>query len=519
MSILHSDNPTTSFGRPRFYNSPHHTTNYFNVSSLTSDETIEEDWILADDAISTEEVTLIDTLFGLSVRNNDSETSSNFTNSSLPSSFFFNGKSHRHLRHLCRQVLVQKVPTLGFRYWDLFIFTLNLLFFVFLLFKCGNMRRKLKHSGGSTMFRNFFVLVYITTILNIIRSGISVTLTMTDQIEQLMEHVIWLSLKVSLLGAELCILIFGLLFGQSDNTRGILCAFLFAAFLAILHTACQSLIDFKIIDQYLSVDAIQLYSYSGLNFWMLSSIFFAIVYLLACFIPLVCCQRRPCVFHRCSFFFYCSLMATLNLAQAFAALLITMDCDDGICLADFVTLFYFTFFPPLVYFTFLRGSTRSKQSRGLFSYRTHKNDLATEANGYYPRFSGLISPSYDDLFDYDRIMQNDTTTQHLDNLIHLNFDFYNASEDFRDPLSSHNIPLMATTTPESTLTSDAANQELNDMSTSSESRPIIRAPVVQSNNNFGSYAGQRQNGKSNKSRNLSVRTDGQLTFSTTSPMN
>jgi hypothetical protein len=32
---------------------------------------------------------------------------------------------------------------------------------------------------------------------------------------------------------------------------------------------------------------------------------------------------------------------------------------------------------------------RSKRAGGgLFSYRTHKNDPSSEANGYYPRFSG-----------------------------------------------------------------------------------------------------------------------------------
>lgn len=103
-------------------------------------------------------------------------------------------------------------------------------------------------------------------------------------------------------------------------------------------------------------------------------------------------------------------MSLLNFAQSFGALLIRMKSLDGLCIADLTTLIYFTLFAPLVYFLFLHQRTGSKGSRTLFSYRTHKNDLSSEANGYYPRFSGLMSPSFDDLFDYDRIMQQVTTT-------------------------------------------------------------------------------------------------------------
>lgn len=37
-------------------------------------------------------------------------------------------------------------------------------------------------------------------------------------------------------------------------------------------------------------------------------------------------------------------------------------------------------------------------------YRKHKDEQGSGdlPDSYYPRFSGLTSPSYDDLFDYDR---------------------------------------------------------------------------------------------------------------------
>jgi len=115
-----------------------------------------------------------------------------------------------------------------------------------------------------------------------------------------------------------------------------------------------------------------------------------------------------------------------------------------------------------------------------------------DVNGYCPRFSGLMSSSYDDLFEYSR------DNPHMTNILHLNYDFFHTVQDFCDPLSAHSVPLMATT-PDSTLTthmdSDAAQPEPGDASTSSESRPFVNAG-----------GGAKQ---------LAMRRDGRLTFTST----
>jgi hypothetical protein len=97
----------------------------------------------------------------------------------------------------------------------------------------------------------------------------------------------------------------------------------------------------------------------------------------------------------------------------------------------------------------------------------------------------------------------------MENILHLNYDFYHVAGN-----DSQAIPLM-NRTPDSTLTtqldSDPSGQDAADFSTTSESRPIIRAPYA-SGSTFQSHSARSPY----KPKNLQVRPDGQLTFSTVS---
>ncbi|CAD5225230.1 unnamed protein product [Bursaphelenchus xylophilus] len=460
MSVLHPDNPTTSFGRlPDFANESH-------VPQRV------EPWLISDETALSDDLTLIDSILGLGSLGEPTFVDQTSDNLSTPSNIFLGGRSHQQLRHLCKQVLVQRLPFVGFefRYWDLAILVPNLLFLLFLLMKCGNMRRKLRHTS-SPLFRGFFFLVYATTILNITRCGTSMALSVSNPFGAFVDQILWLSLKFLVLTAELSVLAFGLLLGSLDSARNLRRALFFVVVFSGIHSAMQAILEFKVWDDHFLIESFRIYAHGGMGFWMISSGFFAMLYALACCFPLICC-RRVCAPRRCSFHSYCMLMATLNIVQSFGSVLIMLDCPDGMCLADATSFLYFTFYTPLVYFVFLRRSMNSKS----FPYRQHKNAPNTDV--YQPRFSGLISPSYDDFFDYDRIMQQDST--HLQNILHLNYDFYHAAQDFRDPFGTE-IPLMSSRTPDSTITTHMdsdGNIELGDNSTSSESRPIIRPPTL-----------------------------------------
>jgi hypothetical protein len=120
------------------------------------------------------------------------------------------------------------------------------------------------------------------------------------------------------------------------------------------------------------------------------------------------------------------------------------------------------------------------------------------------------------------MQQQDNT--HMENILHLSYDFYHAANS-SNPSDPHQIPLMMTRTPDSTLTTHidsdpsggyGTHADLNEMSSASESRPIIRAPYASGNTTFGQGVGKTSGGGAFKPKNLQVRSDGQLTFSTVS---
>lgn len=95
----------------------------------------------------------------------------------------------------------------------------------------------------------------------------------------------------------------------------------------------------------------------------------------------------------------------------------------------------------------------------------------------------------------------------MENILHLNYDFYHTTGN-----EGQAIPLM-NRTPDSTLTTqlDLSGNDQADFSTTSESRPIIRAPYAS-----GSTFQDHMTRNPYKPKNLQVRPDGQLTFSTVS---
>ncbi|VDK68315.1 unnamed protein product [Anisakis simplex] len=130
---------------------------------------------------------------------------------------------------------------------------------------------------------------------------------------------------------------------------------------------------------------------------------------------------------------------------------------------------YFTLYTPLVYFVFLRRSLNANTSNGggpLFSYRKQKDEANTgdlpDTATYYPRFSGLTSPSYDDLFDCDnggrsRYGINCTAIMDADLYQQTDLDQMRIASSADDAYDSYNAPLMNTSssqqhTPDSTVT-------------------------------------------------------------------
>ncbi|CAI4231871.1 unnamed protein product [Auanema sp. JU1783] len=365
----------------------------------------------------------------------------------FPNNTFIDSPTHSQIRSYCRDVLEYSDPWLGLRYWDWAILIPNITFLLFLLINLKCVLRKTRGSK-SPVLKSFFILVYLTTIMNVVRCFISMTITVTNPFGEFVDKILWISIKFFYTTAELCVLTFALLFGQLDRSVSIRRVLFIILIISLLHTAFQIIIDMKLIDETI-VDAhfFNLHTDGGLLFWILTSISFVLVYFFVLCLPLTCFRKLVNLPSRCSFYGYCIVLAFLNCLQAFGAVLLLFKAQDGFCFTNISTYIFFCFYTPIVYLTFLKRSLKhpaSNPSGALFSYRKQKDESGSGElpDSYYPRFSGLTSPSYDDLFDCGREDRQD----------------YEFSRDYLQ--YPYDTPLMVSETAESTVTTRTGSDDL-----------------------------------------------------------
>ncbi|PAV75844.1 hypothetical protein WR25_14142 [Diploscapter pachys] len=361
-------------------------------------------------------------------------------------SSFLDGETHKMIKGFCYDALQYTVPYLGIRYWDLSVLLPNVLFLLFLIVRCGRVMKKLK-SSRSPVFKAFFVLIYLCTLVNVARSLLAFSISTANPLGDFVHKILSISLKFFYMTAELSVLMFALLFGHLDSGSSIRRALVFTLILSMFHAGLQAIIDFDFlpyIDKswFPSNDLFDLETDAGILLWMGTSMVFAMLYLFIILLPLTCFRNYVTMPSKTSFYIYCISLSILNLVQLLGSSLIFFGARDGMCFVDLSTLLYFCFFSPLVYFTFLRRSLKILTTRsgdGLFSYRKQKDESGSGElpDSYYPRFSGLTSSSYDDLFDCTR----DAMISH-----HYNLD---RPDYMQHP---YEAPLMTTDTAESTVT-------------------------------------------------------------------
>ncbi|PIO74879.1 hypothetical protein TELCIR_03103 [Teladorsagia circumcincta] len=259
----------------------------------------------------------------------------------FPNNSFIDSEAHTVIKGFCRDVLLYEVPIIGVRYWDIAILTPNLLFLLFLLLNARHVLKKITGSK-SPVFKAFFVLVYLTTFMNVIRCIVSMSISATNPVGELVDKILWISLKFFYMTSELSVLTFALLFGHLDSSTSIRRALIATLLISLAHTGIQSVLELKLIDQSITDGFFDLHSQGGLLFWMLTSAAFAL--------------RTQGMFFGPSF---------IQLAE------------------------------------FRNRHPSSSSGNSLFSYRKQRDEHGSGdlPDSYFPRFSGLTSPSYDDLFD------------------------------------------------------------------------------------------------------------------------
>ncbi|KAI5751398.1 hypothetical protein M8J77_007131 [Diaphorina citri] len=94
-----------------------------------------------------------------------------------------------------------------------------------------------------------------------------------------------------------------------------------------------------------------------------------------------------------SFYVYVGVLMLLDLAQSTGAFLLLNSVLEGICLVDITAGLYFTFFIPLLYFTFLREFFGVSQPGISFSYNEHQADEDSVSLPHQQSFSSLRTDS------------------------------------------------------------------------------------------------------------------------------
>ncbi|CAF0955332.1 unnamed protein product [Adineta ricciae] len=178
--------------------------------------------------------------------------------------------------------------------------------------------------------------------------------------------VLWLLVRFILLCTELSLLLFGICFGRSNSNRQWLQTgriLIISSFFGLIYTIIQGVLEFRgdtrpssfLLANY------NLYSYGGMKFLLISSALFLLMYIIVFFLPCLCRRHRKYLPIRRSFYFYCLIMAFINMIQVIGTILNLAETTKyAMCMVDGTTCIFYICFAPFVYHQFLRRALSSQ---------------------------------------------------------------------------------------------------------------------------------------------------------------
>eukprot|EP00058_Branchiostoma_floridae_P021236 XP_002606726.1 hypothetical protein BRAFLDRAFT_82366 [Branchiostoma floridae] len=275
----------------------------------------------------------------------------------------------------CFAPLIMEINNSGVRVWDVVLLVPNLLFLLFLMVRFPKAKVKLKNTN-SPIFRAFYILI------------------------------LWIVLRFFLLGTEMSVVVFGLMFGHLDSRSSIKRVLLVTSFLALVYSVTQGVLEFVLPDSrfILQDENYSLFGHGGMVFWFVSSCLFSVIYVAICILPFTPLKERFQLPAKKSFYLYCGALAVLNITQATGSMLLYRDIWNGLCVVDATTLAYFTCFAPLVYWTFLSEFFGDLRPTLNFSYKAQEDEpddvhLPQSYSTLKPSDPSSINPSIN--YSYD----------------------------------------------------------------------------------------------------------------------
>lgn len=298
--------------------------------------------------------------------------------------------------HICKFILYQEMfDTFRVRVWDVLILVPNLTFLLYLLVRFNRARLKLR-ATSSPIFLTFYILVCVNVVMSIFRCLVSMLITYGGFSVSYLDTILWVTVRFFLLSTEMSVVIFGLAFGHLDSRSSIRHVLLATSSLSLIFSLTQASLELWNPDPSFGrlFPEHEVFGHGGMLFWLVSSLIFTLVYICILCLPWTRFRDRLALPTKRSFYVYISILMFLDLAQAIGSLLLLNSVLEGICLVDITGALYFTFFIPLLYFTFLREFFGVAQQQGIsFSYNEHQPDEDSVSLPHQPSFSSLKTDS------------------------------------------------------------------------------------------------------------------------------
>jgi len=286
----------------------------------------------------------------------------------------------------CKKILYASVFGGGLRAWDLLILIPTAAFLLFLVLRFRHARQKLG-ATNSPIFRAFYALVFVAASVGVVRSLVSMTVSVADPLGSEADKTLWILLRFILLSTEMSVLIFGLAAGHLESRASVIRRVVIAtAVISGLFSFVQAVLEFgypdpdfrvniKSPDEGGSSSSIDLYGHGGSVFWLVSSLGFDGVYVFVLLLPVLPCRHSLTIPHKRSFYGYAAYILLIHLVDTLGAALLVGGGASGVCFINLGSYLYFTTFAPVVYFTFLQGFFRVAQPTLLFSYKSQVDEF------------------------------------------------------------------------------------------------------------------------------------------------
>lgn len=287
--------------------------------------------------------------------------------------------------YFCKWVLYHEIPGSRVRMWDLCILVPNVLFLLFMALRFNRARLKLR-ATSSPIFYTFYILVSLNAVMSVIRCVVSMTVNAAAPAGGIADKLLWVVVRFFLLSTEMSVLIFGLAFGHLDSRTSIQRVLMVTSFVAELYSGTQGVLELVLPDRkfYVPDKNFELFGHGGMLFWFISSVIFAVVYIVVFLLPWTGLRERVALPAKQSFYWYALFLAVLNIAQAAGSGLYYYDIREGVCVVDVTSYLYFTIFTPLVYKTFLADFFSISQPSIMFSYKAQTDDPMEDDNVSLP---------------------------------------------------------------------------------------------------------------------------------------